>query len=177
MAGSYPSQLNPGAYVSTTELLDPASINEINVNADEFKDFLNALTRVINDINLLLNLKDTGYYTLEEFLNGQLFFPNPTLTSSTSAAPIFRNVFRKVISCGTMPNNTTSSIPHNIDINSGYTFTRIYGCTSIPGSTFVPLPTSDIFLRVDTTDILIRTTNANYINYTTTYVIVEYIKS
>lgn len=176
MARAYPDQLGPGAYVSTTEILDPALIQRLDVNKQEFKEFLNILTRTINEMNLLLNLKDTGYYTEQEFVNSQIFFPDPTLSSTTPANPVFRNVFRKVINFGTLPNAGTTSVAHNITVTSGYTFTRMYGCASIPGTAFVAIPNSDIKLTADATNVTVTTTFA-YAGYTTTYVILEYIKS
>lgn len=176
MAGSYPNQLDLGAYVSTTEIFDPGRLNSLDVNSNEFKDFLNILTRVINDINLLVNLKDTGYYNLTEFVNGQNFFPNPALSSLTPANPIYRNVFRKTINFGPLPNASTTSIPHGIPVNAPYTFTRMYGCASNPGTSFVAIPNQDIKLTADATNVTIQTFSA-YAGYTTTYVILEYIKS
>jgi len=85
MARSYPDQLGPGAYVSTTEIFDPSLIDQLDVQSDEFKEFLNILTRTINDMNLLLNLKDTGYYVLQEFVNSQVYFPNTALSSTTAS--------------------------------------------------------------------------------------------
>ena len=77
MARSYPENLGPGAYVNTTEVLDPTEIERLEIPSEEFFRFLNVLSNVVNEINLALNLKDTGYYTLEEFVNSQLFFPDP----------------------------------------------------------------------------------------------------
>jgi len=176
MASSYPPQLEPGAYVSTTEIFDPTLVNQLDVNSDDFKDFLNKLTRVINDMNLLLDLKDTGYYNITEFVNGQNFFPNPALSSSTPATPIYRNVFRKTINFGPLPNFSTTSVPHGIPVNAPYTFTRMYGCASNPGTAFVAIPNQDIKLTADAVNVTIQTFSA-YVGYTTTYVILEYIKS
>lgn len=176
MASSYPSQLGPGAYVSTSEVFDPSLIESLDVSSPEFKEFLNKLTNVINDINLLSNLKDTGYYTLQEFVNSQAFFPNPALSSTTAANPTFRNVFRKVINFGTLPNFGTTSVNHDIAVDANYSFTRMYGCATNPGNSFVPIPNSDIKLTANATQVTITTTSA-YAGYTITYVILEYIKS
>ena len=170
------TQLDLGAYVSTTEIVDPSRIDALSIDSQEFKDFINVLTRIINDINLLLNLKDTGYYNLTEFVNGQNFFPDPALSSTSAASPIYRNVFRKVINFGTLPNATSASVAHDIPVNAPYTFTRMYGCSSIPGTSFVAIPNRDIKLTADATNVTIETFGA-YIGYTHTYVILEYIKS
>lgn len=173
--GPYPLQLDPGAYVSTTEILDPSLIQSLEVS-DEFKEFLNKLTRVLNDMRILLDLKETGYYTLTEFVNSQSFFPNPALSSLTAAAPIYRNVFRKVINFGALPNASSASRAHGIPVNAPYTFTRMYGCASNPGLSFVAIPNQDIKLTADATNVTVTTSSA-YVGYTTTYLILEYIKS
>ena len=176
MARSYPEQLDLGAYVSTTEILDPTRIESLDVSSDEFKEFLNTMARVINDINLLVNLKDTGYYNITEFVNGQNYFPDTTLSSTTTANPIYRNVFRKVINFGALPNAAATAVLHGIPVNAPYTFTRMYGCSSNPGTAFVAIPNRDIKLTADATNVYIETFSA-YAGYTTTYVILEYIKS
>lgn len=176
MARPYPTQADIGAYVPTSEVFDPAQLNDIDINSSEFRDFLNILTRAVNDINLSLNIKDTGQYPLTEFINSQNFFPNPALSSFTSSAPILRNVFRKVINFGLLPDFGTTSVAHGIDVTAQYTFTRMYGCSSIPGASFVAIPNQDIKLTADNTNVTIQTFSA-YTGYTTTYVILEYIKS
>jgi hypothetical protein len=175
MARSYPDQLGPGAYSPTSEVFDPAFVERLNVTAPEFKEFLNKLARVINDMNLLLNQKDTALYPLQEFVNSQLFFPDPTLTSSSSRRPVQRNVFRKVINFGTLPNNGTTSVAHGLTIDSNWSFTRMYGCSTNPNTAFVPIPNQDIKLSADTTNVTITTTAA-YAGYTVTYVVLEFIK-
>lgn len=175
MARSYPDQLGPGAYVSTTEIFDPSLIQQMDVQSDEFKEFLNILTRTINDMNLLLNIKDTGYYVLQEFVNSQVYFADPTLSSTTAQAPTLRNVFRKVINFGTLPNSGTTSVAHGLTIDNNWIFTRMYGCSTNPGTAFVPIPNQDIKLSADATNVTITTTAA-YAGYTTTYIVLEYIK-
>lgn len=176
MASSYPPQLEPGASVSTTEIFDPALVNQLDVNSDEFKEFLNKLTRVVNDIKLLLDLKISGYFPVTEFLTGKLMFPNPLLTSSTPQTPIYRNGFIKVIDFGTLPDNGIKSVPHEIEVNDSYTFFQMYGASSIPGTSFVSIPNQDIKLTADAVNVTVQTFSA-YVGYTTTYIILEYIKS
>lgn len=183
MASSYPSQLNPGMMLPTTNVWDVDRLYQIDVNSDEFKELLVRLYQNINNIALAVNLKDTGYYTLQEFLNSQAFFPNPALSSTTSQNPVFRQAFRKVINAGSLPNAGTSSIAHGIDITAGYSFTRIYGCASDQiGMNYIPLPyasptdANNIELNVDATNVNIIT-GSNRTAFTVTYIILEYIKS
>lgn len=179
---SYPPQLNPGAFVPTTNIWDPSELYTLDIQP-EFRELLVRLYQNLNNMSLLLNLKDTGYYTLEEFLNSQAFFPNPALSSTTPQTPVFRQGFRKLIQMGTLPNNGTISIAHGIAIQNTYSFTRIYGAASDQtGLNFIPLPyasptlANNIEVRVDGTNVVL-TTGSNRTNFTISYVIVEYIKS
>lgn len=178
---------NVGSFVPTTNIWDVQQIYSTDVNSAEFKELLVRLYQNINNISMALNIKDVGYYPIEEFLNGQLFFPSPNLDPNTTEGTPFRQVFRTVVDFGTLSNNGVTSIPHNINIDtitpSEYSFTRIYGAASKPDQTsFIPIPYSstilaeNISLSVTNTDIVI-TTAQDYSDYTICYIIVEYIKS
>ncbi len=171
-----------GAFVPTTSVWDVAQLYQVEVTSPEFKELLVRLYQNINNIANILNLKDTGYYTTQEFVNGQSFFPNPALNSSTSTVATYRQVFRTTVNFGALPNTGTTSVPHNIPITAGFTFTRIYGAASdTVGNSYIPLPYIDattgnnIELNVDATNVNIITTS-DRTNYTVCYVVVEYLK-
>lgn len=170
-----------GAFVPTTNIWDVGQLYQTDVNTPEFKELLVRLYQNVNNIAIVLNLKDTGYYTTQEFVNGQSYFPNPALNSTTGTVATYRQVFRTTVNFGVLPNNTTASVPHNIAITDAFTFTRIYGCASdVSGNTYIPLPYVDagganIELYVDGTNVNIVTTS-DRTNYTVCYVVVEYIK-
>lgn len=171
----YPS--NEGFFAQLTNILDNLMEQEKD---PKFQDFITRLREAFNIVETALNVKDTGYYVTQEFVNGQAFFPNPSLTSLSQQTPTYRQVYRKVINFGTLPNNTTTSVAHNITMDSNYTVTRLYGAATDPGTSFIPLPyahttdANNIILNADTTNINI-TTGIDYSGYTTTYVIIEYI--
>jgi hypothetical protein len=183
-----PLQSNVGSFIGTTNVWDVQKIKSVDVNSDEFKELLVRLYQNVNNIVLALNIKDVGYYSIPEFLNGQLFFPNPTLSISNAQSHAYRQVFRTVVNFGALPNAGAKSVAHNIDINtalpSNFSFTRIYGAASNGTSqtSFIPLPFSsptlnqNIKLTVDNVNVNI-TTAIDYSSYVTTYVIVEYIKN
>ena len=179
---SYNTQAEPGAFVPLTDIFDSQAIQELDVNSDEFKEFLVHLRQRTNNIAMVLNIKDSGYYPRTEFVNGQVYFPNPALDSTTSQSPVFRQVFRKVINFGALPNTGSTSVAHGLTITSGFTFTRIYGTATDPSTNFIPIPyahptaANNISLDVDTTNAII-TTGSDRTGYTTTYVVIEYIKS
>jgi hypothetical protein len=180
---SYNYQANPGMFVPTTNVWDTSQLYSVNVNSEDFKELLVRLYQNINNIALALNLKDTGYYSIEEFLNSQLYFPNPNEVQNPLSNPLYRQVFRTVVNFGILPNAGTTSIPHNININNNYSFTRIYATATNTGATsFIPLPyasstlNQNITLNADTLNVNI-TTAIDYSSYTLCYVVLEYIKS
>lgn len=126
----------------------------------------------------IVNLKESGQYENLELLSGQQFFS----TSTGINKP--RYTFRKVINFGTLPNAATKSVAHGISVNNNFIFTRIYGiATDQAAPFFIPLPYintgapgDSVELWADATNVNIKTTTANYIAYTITYVVLEYIK-
>ena len=180
MAKSYGAQSNPGLFVPTTYIWDVARVNDVDVNTPEFKELLVRLYQNLNSMAIALNWKDTGFYLQEEFVNGQIYFPSPTLSSTTAQSPTNRQVFRKVVNFGVLPNTAAKSVAHGLTITSGYSFTRIYGTATNPSTQFIPLPyastTGDtIELSVDATNVTV-TTVSNKSAFTTTYIVLEYIK-
>lgn len=172
-----------GIYVPNNYVWDVAQVGEVDVNSEEFKELLVRLYQNINNITIALNLKESGYYLDAEFINSQLFYPNPALTSSYQDYSKFRNVFRKVIIFGALPAAGTKSVPHGIPVNAAYTFTRIYGvANNQTGMSYLPLPyasptlANNIELNVDGTNINI-TVGTDRSAYTITNIIVEYMKN
>jgi hypothetical protein len=172
-----------GAFVGTTFEWDVSEIYEIDVTSPQFKELLVRLYQNINSIALLLNIKDTGYYNTQEFVNGQLLFPNPLSVSSTSSMAPFRQIFRTLVNFGALPDSTAKPIAHGIDFTTTYTATRIYGSASDTTSrNYIPLPyasptiANNISVFVDATHVTI-TTAADWSMYDTCYVIIEYVKN
>lgn len=161
--------INSGSFIPTTGTWDNSEQSMV------------ALRQNLNAIILALNAKDAGYYSLTEFVNGQLWFPDPALSSRTPQKPTLRPVFRKVINTGALANTGTTTIAHGITITAATTFTRIYGAATDPSTTFIPLPyaspvlAENIALFVDATNVNI-TTGSDRTGFTTSYVVVEYIQ-
>jgi len=171
--------LTPTTYTWAIEQIESSDVNEST--KELLKQLLIRLYQDVNIIQINLNAKDTGQYLLTPFLCGQQFFPNPLLNSSTSTQPDARTVFREVVNFGALPNTATKSVPHNIYLNKGFTFTRIYGTASdTTGLNYIPLPyasptaANNIELNVDGTNVNI-TTGSNRTNFGTCYVVLEYI--
>jgi hypothetical protein len=183
MSGSIPNQLNFGSFVPTTNVWEIQQIQSSNIDPN-LKEILVRLYQNINNISNVLNGKDSGFYSTEEFLTGKLFFPQTGQTQQGASTPQYRSVFRKVVSFGPLPNATTINIPHNIDINSGYILTGLNGFSTTANSdSMIPLPFASpnalneaISIEIDPINIII-TTGIDYSAYTTTYVVLEYLKS
>jgi hypothetical protein len=171
-----------GSFVPTTFILDVSRLYQVDVTSPEFKELLVRLYQGLSSMLQDLNIKDTGYYVRQEFVNGQQYFPNPANNSSTSTAASMRQVFRTTVNFGVLPNNATKSVAHNIPITAGFSFTRIYATASdTTGLTYIPIPFVDtagnnIELYVDATNVNIITTS-NRTNYNICYVVIEYIKN
>lgn len=169
---------NLGAFVPTTFVWDVGEIKDIDINSQKFKDLLVRLYQNLNLMQLNLNVKDSAYYDTNEFVNGHSFPPSSTAGSSSTQAINRRQVFRKMIDFGALPNTATKNVAHEIDITTGYTFTRIYGCASdTTNLLYTPIPNAntDIRITVNATNVVI-TTSANYSSYDTTYIVLEYLK-
>jgi len=177
MPGSFPDSVNPGLFLSTTPMFDVGELNQ-----DNLKQLVIKLTQFTNDIAIILNQKDSALYTLQQFVNGQTFFPNPALSSDTPQTPTPRQVFRQVFLTGPLPNTGTLLIPHNIAPTALFTFTRIYGTASdTTGLNYIPIPQAFIGgnivdLSVDAVNIIIRT-NFNSTNFNVVYVVLEWLKN
>ena len=175
------AQLPASAVLSTTFEFDIAQLYEDPELSPVMQELLTRLYQNLNKMALTINMKDTGFYiTDNSFVTSQSFFPNPANNSGTSSTAAFRQVYRKVINFGTLPNNTTKSVAHNITITPMVSFTRIYGAATHPGTKFIPLPyvlsgsTAGIELDVTATNVVMVTTG-NYSAYTTSYVVLEYL--
>jgi hypothetical protein len=180
---TYNPQSEPGLFLETTSIFDVQSIYELDINSEQFKEFLADLKETVNKIALAVNLKDTGYYDQREFVCGQVYFPNPALNSATPQKPTWRQVFRRTyLLNGTLPNNNFVTIAHGLNITNTYTFTRMYGAsTDTVLHNWIELPyvsTTGHIVEVfgDNINITIRT-NYDARAYNVTYIVVEYIKN
>lgn len=180
---SFQDGVGPGLFLPTTEIFDVQTVRQKDFSKEQLQEFIVRVVQAFNDSNTAVNLKDTGIYSLEEFVNGQTFFGT---SLSGSQSNIFRQVFRKVINFGSLPNVGTKSVAHGITIDDNVTFTRIYGTasdTSAPRE-YIPLPFVDVSgtvtagsveLHLDGTNINITTTG-NGTNFNVCYVVLEYLK-
>lgn len=178
--------INTGLFIPTTNVWDVQELYDIEVTSPEFKELLVRLYQNINNISMATNLKESAYYELQEFVNGQLYFPDPALSSVTanSQEPEYRQVYRTTINFGALPNTGTKSVAHNIDVPAAMSVTHLYAAATDPtggSQSFIPIPfaspvlADNISLEADDTNVTI-TTGSNRSNYTICYVVIEYLK-
>jgi len=179
-----------GTFIPTTQVWDVTELKDVDVTKPEFKELLVRMYQNLNTMALSINNKESAYYDTSETVKGQSFFPNTTLDSLSASIPEHRQVYNKVINFGALPATATKSIGHGIDVKHGFTFTRIYGCSTRQENTnpavafsAIPLPFVDpgvlangILLSVSATNVIV-TTAADYSAYDKTYIVLEYIKS
>lgn len=145
------------AYLPTTLILPSTTDSE---------KFTYVLTDFIKKIIQAVNDKEISYYVLTETLTGQKYF-EPDNNNR------FRQIYRKVVDFGALPNTATKSIPHGIDTTPTTQFTAIYGVANELGADAIPI--SNLEVHVTPTEIAI-TTSSDLSDYLNTTVVLEYIK-
>lgn len=182
MAGSISSQANFGSFLPTTSSWEIQQIQQSTLDP-KLKEILVRLYQTLNNIVLVTNTKDSAIYDTEEFLCGQLYFPVNGQTQVGAGMAQYRQIFRKVVEFGPLPNATSKAVAHNIPVNAGYLFTRIYGTASRPDAQVnIPIPfatnlaNQNVEIGITNTEVAIITA-ANFTAYTTCYVVIEYIKN
>lgn len=168
-----------GSFVPTTFILDVARIQSVDVNSDDFKELLVRLYQNLNRMALSLNVKESGFYALNQFVTGGLYFPSTPSTSLTNQD--YRNVTRLTINFGVLPNAGTKSVAHGITCNAGVSFVHIYGAASdTTGFNYIPLPyasttlINNIELKVDGTNVTVIT-GSNRSNFNLSYIVLEFL--
>jgi len=170
-----------GAYTPTSNVWDVSEIYSTEVTSPAFKELLVRLYQNLNLLSLVVNVKDSAIYIDSEFVTSGQYFASPALSSATQQNPALRGVFRKVVNFGALPNTGTKSVAHDIAPTASFSFTRIYGCSTNPSTSYIPLPyaspvlANNIELNADATNVNV-TTGSNRTAYTITYIVLEYIK-
>lgn len=143
--------------------------------ADNFDDFKEQFDRENKRFIDALNSKEGALYLPQELATFQRYFDEEN-TQET------RNVYRKLIVFGALPNATSKRVQHNITFTNVTRMTRLYGAATDPSSIqFISLPFSspilanNVSLQIDETDVII-TSGIDLSNYINTTVVMEYTK-
>jgi len=172
-----------GAFGPTTNVWDVTELQQVDVKSPEFKELLVRLYQNINLLALVVQIADKGIYDTAEFVNGQIWFPNPAYNSTTLTSAQYRQVLRTVVNFGPLPAaiGVAKSVPHGITCTATTTFTRIYACASnTTAFTYIPIP----YAGVNSTpiEIYVDNTNVNIVAgedrsaYNICYVVLEYLQ-
>lgn len=177
-----------GAAVPTSNVWDVTALYDMDVTSPEFKELLIRLYQNLNLMANVLDVKDSGYYDIDEFTNGQLFFPNPNPPAGTHITPNYRPAIRKVINFGALPNGAVPGglikpVAHNVTFTANCTMTRIYGTATKPVApySYIGLDFSsgilneNIKLWADGTNVYVQTW-IDYSMYTRCIIVMEYLK-
>lgn len=166
-----------GAFLPTTDTFDRAIIDNLKIQED-LKEFLVMLYQTTNNIALMVNIKESGYYVEEEFVNGKLWYPNKALSSSTAQRPEYRQEFRRVIDFGALPAAGAKAVNHNITTDANTRWKNVYA-TATNTTTFagITITTSAaLSVRATATQVIITTGGVDYSAYNACDVIVEFIR-
>lgn len=149
--------------------------NDIPENWEESRQFLVEQTREMTNG---INAREVAIYVEDEQLTGGQF------VKGTATPPQFRNIFRKVVPFGALPNAGAKSVPHNITLSPDTLIIKHHAWgNDLVGNLSIPIPYVNVLNPADGVqierigaNITITTTTGNYINYTSTFVILEYIQ-
>lgn len=160
------------SYIQQTPIFN---FNDSSVTSVEFQDHMTQLTQAFNNMALVVNQKDTGFYDTIEFVNSQFWYP--TTASQGQFRPGLRTTYPFALQDFTI--NPVQNIAHELTLETNFQFTRIFGAANIPGFAAIPLPyvnltaANSIQLDIDSTNIVLRS-NADYSAYTDCEIVLEY---
>jgi len=152
---------------------------------DNTEEYDVKLRQYLNKIARSVNTKDSGLYTNQEIATGQQFLPIFNTGKSTNLT--YREVFRKVIDFGALPDDTTKDVAHGITTTQDFSIVKLYGTATDPGASTlnaaIPLPYvnveppnfNGVVLDMDETNVSITTTTDDFIDFTRCFIIIEYI--
>ncbi len=171
---------NSGIFIPTTTIQEINQLQEQGLSKELLRNIFVHLCQDINNIALSLNAKKSGQLQLTEFLTGGVLFPNYDMVNVNYNG---RQLYNIALNVGALPNASTLTFPHNIDTSNSTFFVHIYGCATDPlNMQYLPITlasstavANNIEISVDSTNIYI-TTGIDLSAYTTTIIVLEYVK-
>lgn len=172
---------NFGQFIPTTNIYDVDILNEIDVTSPQFKELLVRLYQTVNNIAIVLNNKDSGYYPLQEFVTGKVLYPTIGNDFENNGRPIYR----KEIVVPALPASAAVPvvIPHNIqNITNTFRWITIDGAATNPATIqglklpFVGIVLADMIkVTVDAVNVTITSGGTDYSSFTG-QILLEYVK-
>jgi len=169
-------------FASDNEMLD-SYIPVYDAIPETWNDARPFLIEQLKQISNAINIREIGWFLDEELLSGKAFIPTSNTLSDGGTSQQFRQVLRKVIDFGTLPNAGTKSIPHGINVTSNFTLVTLYGAATDPVALIgFQFPYADpiaiinaVALTIDATNVNI-TTGINRSNFTRAFIVIEYLQ-
>lgn len=144
-----------------------------DIKDPQFRDTLALYFKRLADS---VNTKEGALYQPQELATFQKYF-------TVSDPQKNRNVYRKVVDIGALPNSGVKTVVHEIAFDADSTLTRLYGAATDPtGLNYIPLPyasatlVNNIELSLDGTNVII-TTGSNRSAFTRCTVVIEWTKN
>ena len=154
-----------------------------DVVPEKWEDARPFIVEQLKRIATAVNIREIGWFLDEELLSGKAFIPGVNASGTGATSQLYRQILRKVINFGALPNTTVKVVPHGITVDANFTLIQMYAATSDPVSLVsLPIPyldtsgpTSFIGMNMDATNVNIAT-GSNRSNFTRCYVVIEYIQ-
>lgn len=138
------------------------------------------LAEALKLISNAINIREVGWFLDEEVLSGKAFIPGSAALSTGSTSESYRQVLRKVVDFGALPNTGTKSVPHGILFDNNFTLVDLWGAATAQASQALLLPyqaiaADGISIFMNTTDIVV-VTQSNRSGFTRCFVTIEYLQ-
>ena len=143
---------------------------------EEAKPFI---VEVLKKMSNAINIREIGWLLDEELLTGKAFIPGPVVPGNNPG--IYRQVFRKVIDFGPLPDSSTKAVAHGITFDANFTLIQLWGSATEPSTLAIPLPfvgqtvATSIALLMDNTNVIVTTHDVKS-QFTRCFIFIEYIQ-
>jgi len=152
-----------------------------NVVPEKWEDARAVIVEQLKRLSTAVNIREIGWFLDEELLSGKAFIPGTNNALDGGTSQQYRQILRKVIDTGTLPNTGTKKVPHGIKIDSNFTLIDLFGAATDPVALFsidlghAAAAPFQVEIFLDATDINI-VTGSNRSSYTRSFVVIEYIQ-
>lgn len=153
-----------------------------DVIPEKWEDARPFVVEQLRKISNAVNIREIGWFLDEELLSGKAFIPGTNNAMDGGTSQQYRQVLRKVINFGALPNAGTKSVAHNIVFDTNFTLVFLGAYATNPTNLqAIPIPfasptlNQNILIYIDSNNVNI-TTVLNYSIYTRCFVILEYMQ-
>lgn len=153
-----------------------------DVVPEKWEDARDFIVEQLKRLAIAVNTREIGFFLDEELLTGKAFIPGLNNASNGGTSELFRQVLRKVIDFGPLPNAGTKSVPHGISFTGNFTLVFMGAYATDPIALIaLPIPFADptnvntIAINMGVTNVSI-TTASNLSNFTRVFVICEFLQ-